>query len=181
MLQALWAEARASGLQASRDAVVQLERRGRDWQVHCRSGNRHSAAWLVVSAGVASGLLLENLGHLLPMEPVLGQALELELAAAPHWNWPGVCQWRGLNLVPRPDLPGRRLWLGATLEPGSQASPGALADLRRWGTRRHPPQPPPSWAGCTRPDWCATGRGALPARGAGQPPCWSSWSLGCWW
>lgn len=144
VLQALWAEARASGLQASRDAVVQLERRGRDWQVHCRSGNRHSAAWLVVSAGVASGLLLENLGHLLPMEPVLGQALELELAAAPHWNWPGVCQWRGLNLVPRPDLPGgRRLWLGATLEPGSQASPGALADLRRWGDAASSPTTTP--------------------------------------
>jgi glycine/D-amino acid oxidase-like deaminating enzyme len=35
--------------------------------------------------------------------------------------------WQGINLVPRA---GGRLWLGATLEPGDQADPAALAALR---------------------------------------------------
>ena len=73
------------------------------------------------------------------MEPVLGQALELELADQPNWQgpdwqWPGAVVWRGINLVPRPDLQGgKRLWLGATLEPGTNACPDALAALRGWG------------------------------------------------
>lgn len=42
--------------------------------------------------------------------------------------------WRGVNLVPRPDLEGgRRLWLGATLEPGREADPDQLRELRGLG------------------------------------------------
>lgn len=134
VLLALWRECRRLGLQAHGDAAARLERHGAGWLVHGRSGHRHGATWLVISAGVHSGTLLAHLGHQLPMEPVLGQALELELEAAPAWTWPGVLVWKGLNLVPRPDLPGgRHCWLGATLEPGNQASAAALADLRRWG------------------------------------------------
>jgi glycine/D-amino acid oxidase-like deaminating enzyme len=144
VLQAIWSEARSAGLRASRDAVTALERCGSDWQVHCRSGARPRANWLVISAGVASADLLAGLGHRLPMEPVLGQALELELAETPPWDqgerpWPGAVVWRGINLVPRPDLPGgRRFWLGATLEPGDLPSATALADLRRWGAAELP-------------------------------------------
>jgi glycine/D-amino acid oxidase-like deaminating enzyme len=40
--------------------------------------------------------------------------------------------WRGINLVPRPDLAnGRRFWLGATLEPGTSATAAALEGLRQ--------------------------------------------------
>jgi glycine/D-amino acid oxidase-like deaminating enzyme len=139
VLAALWCEAWAAGLQTSRDTVRALERSGSDWQVHCQSGNSRQACWLVLSAGVASAGLLAGLGHQLPMEPVLGQALELELAETPPWEqgehpWPGAVVWRGINVVPRPDLPGGgRFWLGATLEPGDQPSASALAHLRSWG------------------------------------------------
>jgi glycine/D-amino acid oxidase-like deaminating enzyme len=144
VLQALWSEARAAGLRTCRDTVTALERCGSDWQVHCRSGGRPRASWLVISAGLASAGLLANLGHQLPMEPVLGQALELELAETPPWEqgqrpWPGAVVWRGINLVPRPDLPGgRRFWLGATLEPGDRPSATALAHLRSWGAAELP-------------------------------------------
>ncbi len=133
-LRGLWAVSRSAGLQAHRDSVARLERRGSGWLVHGQSGARHQAPWLVICAGVQSGALLAPLGHERPMQPVLGQALELDWPQNPRWNWPGVVVWQGLNLVPRPDLEGgRRCWLGATLEPGHQASPEALAKLRHWG------------------------------------------------
>ena len=134
VLEALWHECRQLGLEAHRDTATSLERSGSTWLAHTGSGQCHRAAWLVISAGVHSGMLLQSLGHQLPMEPVLGQALELELAAAQTWSWPGVTVWKGVNVVPRPDLTGgRRCWLGATLEPGDQACATALAELRGWG------------------------------------------------
>ena len=60
------------------------------------------------------------------MEPVLGQALELQLGSEPP-AWNGCLIWKGINLVPRPN---RRLWLGATVEPGDAASAPALAELQ---------------------------------------------------
>jgi glycine/D-amino acid oxidase-like deaminating enzyme len=104
--------------------------RGR-WGLRLAGGSWLEADWLVLALGQETETLLAGLGLPLPLQPVLGQALELELAGTPAWNWPGVVVWRGMNLVPRPDLPGgQRLWLGATLEPGQTADPGALATLR---------------------------------------------------
>jgi len=52
----------------------------------------------------------------------------------PLWNWPGAVVHGGVNLVPRPDLPGgRRFWLGATLEPALRADPARLETLRELG------------------------------------------------
>lgn len=142
LMAALLASARRQGLSCRREAAVRLQRGGRGrerfWRLTTSAGSVLEAPWLVLAAGVATGALLQELGHGLASEPVLGQAVELELPTRPAWaapgsDWPGVVQWRGLNLVPRPDLPGgRRLWLGATLEPGSRADPDALAGLRSW-------------------------------------------------
>jgi glycine/D-amino acid oxidase-like deaminating enzyme len=141
-MAALRASARAGGLNVLREAACRLERSGHGagggWSLICSAGSRVEAPWLVLCAGVATAALLERLGHSLPMEPVLGQALELELDGLPAWSsqaggWPGGVVWRGINLVPRPDLTGwRRCWLGATLEPGNLADPAALRDLRGW-------------------------------------------------
>ena len=138
LLAALLASARRYGLHALPEAAAALERTGRiGWRVHTSAGKRLEASWLVLSAGLASANLLATVGQPLALEPVLGQALELELTGAPPWSqedWPGAVVWRGFNLVPRPDLPGgRRCWLGATLEPGERAGADALARLRRWG------------------------------------------------
>ncbi len=149
-MAALLASARQGGLRCLGEAAERLERRGQGagrgqhWRLIGSAGTVLEAPWLVVCAGVATPALLQGLGHAIPMEPVLGQALELELDIEPGWSqpdgggpgrgWPGVVAWRGINLVPRPDLPGRRrLWLGATLEPGQRADPAALAELRTWG------------------------------------------------
>lgn len=139
-MAALLASARAGGLTCLPEAASRLERSGQGpsagWRLIGSAGSRVEAPWLVLCAGVATAGLLESLGHHLPMEPVLGQALELELEEGLPGlaAWPGVVVWRGVNLVPRPDLRGgRRLWLGATVEPGQTPDPGALSDLRGWG------------------------------------------------
>ena len=138
-MAALRADAEQHGLVGHAEAAVAVERHNGRWRVQCRGGEWLESPWVVLSAGVCSAELIEPLGHALPMEPVLGQALELELADQPNWQgpdwqWPGAVVWRGINLVPRPDLQGgKRLWLGATLEPGTQACPEALAALRGWG------------------------------------------------
>jgi glycine/D-amino acid oxidase-like deaminating enzyme len=122
---------------------------GRRWRLQLAGGAELQAAWLVLTLGLGTGKLLAGLGLDLPLEPVLGQALELalaaEAAAPPSWSWPGVVVWRGVNLVPRPDLEGgRRLWLGATVEAGDHATAAALAELRRLGGEA------PPWLGHAR-------------------------------
>ena len=138
-LQALLSDGIEAGLRHQSGRAVALEPHGGGWQVHLDPGGVAEAEWVLVCAGVASGALLETLGVQKPMEPVLGQALELERApndtqpTPPEtlWNWPGAVVHSGINLVPRPDLPGgRRFWLGATLEPGVRADPARLETLQ---------------------------------------------------
>ena len=137
---ALRADGQAAGLQEQASAATTLERQpnaGPDgrWQLRLADGSTLRCRWVVLSAGLASPALLTPLGHGRPQTPVLGQALELELPSgcADPSSWPGSLSWDGINLVPRP---GRRLWLGATLEPGQgligrTPSPEAAAALER--------------------------------------------------
>ena len=115
------------GLELVNERVLALERQPGGWRVHGHSSAQASeAAWLVVAAGLASEELLDPLGHQRPLQPVLGQCLELATAAALPWPCPVV--WQGLNLVPRP---GGGLWLGATLEPGDQADLDLLEPMQQ--------------------------------------------------
>lgn len=103
------------------------------WHLDLADGSQLSGDWLLVCAGLASPSLLAPLGIERPMEPVLGQAVELQLALplAPGQDpWAGCLVWQGVNLVPRP---GGRLWLGASLEPGTKADPEALKTLLNLG------------------------------------------------
>ena len=141
-LRALQRDGHAAGLEHQSGRAVALEPRGAGWRVRLACGGVEEAEWVVVCAGLGSGSLLETVGVTRAMEPVLGQALEMELApdnrrpSQPEalWNWPGAVVRSGINLVPRPDLPGsRRFWLGATLEPGLKAEAAPLASMRAMG------------------------------------------------
>jgi len=131
-LEALHSDATACGLTSVEDTVIGLHPcgKGSGWQVELATGQRLEAETLVLAAGLGSNTLLGTQRTEARLEPVLGQALELELPeATAHqgYSWPGAVIWQDINLVPRPDLPGgRRLWLGASLEPGSRADPAAL-------------------------------------------------------
>ncbi|MCP9850337.1 FAD-binding oxidoreductase [Cyanobium sp. Morenito 9A2] len=126
---ALEADGTAHGLLLEREpaAAIAPTPGGRGgWRVQLAGGTALGADSVVVAAGLGSGPLLASLGIELALEPVLGQALELELAATTPELWPGSVVWQGINLVPRPF---RRLWIGATLEPGESANPDALTNL----------------------------------------------------
>jgi len=160
-LEALHSDASAAGLTSLPETVTTIEprRQGGGWQVRLRDGRALEAEWVVLAAGIEGQSLLAALasqgargaavraGPPLKLEPVLGQALELEVEASvaqaigqpppqqsnsdPIPGWPGVVVWQGICLVPRPDLPGgRRLWLGSSLEPGREPDPEALQNLR---------------------------------------------------
>ena len=176
-MEAFHSDATAAGLSSRTDTVAAVERaRGsRGWRVVLASGLQLETEWLVLCAGMGSAALLNPLlggepggeGKEGLLEPVLGQALELELptaVAAGGWSWPGALVWQGTNLVPRPDLPGGRLfWLGATLEPGRQGDPGALEELRHLGGGA------PAWLREARERRRWEG---LRARPAGRPAPW---------
>jgi len=87
-LQALLGDGRRLGIQTCGEAATRLERRSGQWTVHTQTGQALQAEAVVLSAGVASAGLLEPLDHFLPLEPVLGQALELELPPGTHWGGP---------------------------------------------------------------------------------------------
>lgn len=134
VMAAMQAEASRAGVVCVADRALRIERQ-QPWRLTLASGGQLEAPWLVLALGMGTAPLLEGIGLPVHLDPVLGQALELELASDPRWQWPGAVVWQGVNLVPRPDLQpgGRRLWLGATLEPGAQASPKVLNNLRHLG------------------------------------------------
>ena len=105
---------------------------------------RHQGAWrvglgdddgpvtadhVVVCSGLASQELLLPLGHGRPMEPVLEQVLQLQLASSKALGsqWPAVLVSHGVNLVRHG---ADQLWLGATLEPGTDPDAAAAAALK---------------------------------------------------
>ena len=137
-LEAIGQDMARLGISTLHGSAAALKPSGAGWRVLLQGGGHAEADWVVLAAGLGQAELLASLGQQLAMEPVLGQALELERhgaepapASASGWNWPGVIHWQGTNLIPRPDLPGgARFWLGATLEPGQRADDSSLETMR---------------------------------------------------
>ena len=120
------------GLEVVAAAARRLERSSEGWRLHLASGEERRAEVVVLAAGLELATLWPEAAAASSapqLAPVLGQALELQVPEdiPDPWHWPGSLAWQGINLVPRP---GRRLWLGATLEPGMTADPAALERLR---------------------------------------------------
>ena len=155
-LRLLAEDAEAAGLIRRQTWATALRQAETGWALELAGGERISADWVVLAAGLGSNALLpEGLRCAAPaLEPVLGQALELELDPADRPRaetapWPGAIVWRGINLIARPcrlepEAPWR-LWLGATLEPGREAAAEPLARLRDLGGEA------PDWLRRARP------------------------------
>ena len=121
--QCLRAALQDQGVQQIQEPVVSLERNSsveeKQWRLQLAGGTNLSQDAVVIGAALGSKALLESLGHSLPMTPVLGQVLDLELISDQHnWSgWPAVLVSHGINLIPHGT---NQIWIGATLEPGVQ-------------------------------------------------------------
>ena len=124
--QALRRELAQLGVSLMPSQARRLERQQQRWRLELNDGTSVVANQVVICTGLASQQLLAPLGHERAMEPVLGQVLQLRITdpTALHNPWPAVLVSHGVNLV-RHGLD--QLWLGATLEPGTE--PDAAATL----------------------------------------------------
>ena len=115
------------------DKVISLEResttRKKQWKLHLANGKSYSKEIVVICAAQGTETLLKPLGHNIPIAPVLGQVLDLELQTDEQdWaRWPAVLISERTNLIP---YRNNRLILGATLEPGTEASQTTLEKMQ---------------------------------------------------
>ncbi len=111
------------GVQQIQEPVVSLERNSfveqKQWRLQLAGGTNLSQDAVVICAALGSEALLKPLGHSLPMAPVLGQVLDLELISDQHnWTgWPAVLVSHGINLITHGPT---QIWMGATHYPGVQ-------------------------------------------------------------
>ena len=119
-------------VKAIQESVLRVERRAstspKRWRLHLASGTHLDQHTIVISAALGSEALLQPLGHCRPLEPILGQVLELEVESeSNNWaGWPAVLVSHGFNLIPRDR---NHLWIGATLEPGEQPDSASLKKM----------------------------------------------------
>ncbi|MXZ83262.1 MAG: FAD-binding oxidoreductase [Synechococcus sp. SB0666_bin_14] len=116
------------GVQRRPAQVTGLQPEGKNWRLRLQASDPDCPTTLLASAvvlctGLGTGRLLAALDPAIrlnwPMTPVLGQAAELHCPMLPPQGLPGPVVWRGVHLIPRPQ--DRRLWIGATVEPGDQS------------------------------------------------------------
>ncbi len=95
------------------------------WELYLSNGLTINTNNLVICTAIGTSKLLKNLGYDILMEPILGQALEVELQSSnKDWNgWPAVLMSQGVNFIPHKK---NRIIIGATLEPGHKANINCL-------------------------------------------------------
>ncbi len=115
------------------ESVISIERRssqpGQRWGIHLTDGSFHKLDSIIICCSLGAESLLKQLDYYIKQEPILGQAMELELKSDSYdWsNWPAVLISNGINLIPRSN---NRLWLGATLEPSLKPNNDLLQELK---------------------------------------------------
>ena len=120
-------------VQKINESVLAIERKSttkiRQWEIHLSNGKSYSPEIIVLCTAVGTDTLLKPLGHHLPIEPVLGQVLNLKLKDdGQSWaNWPAVLNSNKKNLIPNGN---NHLILGATLEPGTCPNAQALKEMQ---------------------------------------------------
>jgi len=77
------------------------------------AGEEKQCDYLVIAAGLGSVSLTTDLAQNLPMQPVLGQALQLRLEQKPDTDFQPVITGEDIHIVP---LGGGEYWVGATVE-----------------------------------------------------------------
>ncbi len=115
------------------EKVIGLEKisttQKRQWKIYLSNGKSYKKEIIVLCTALGTEALLKPLGHSLPITPVLGQVIDLELKEDGHnWeHWPAVLISQKTNLIP---YARNRLILGATVEPGTDANHQALKHMQ---------------------------------------------------
>ena len=115
------------------DEVILIERTSntskKKWHIHLKNGQPLTKEIVIICAAMGSDALVKPLGHNLPIAPVLGQVMDLEIKAdQKNWSgWPAVLISEGINLIP---YATNRILLGATLEPGTKKNTEYLKQIK---------------------------------------------------
>ncbi len=84
---------------------------------------------IILCNAMGSEALIQPLGHIRKLIPILGQVLEIKInkEATDSADLPAVLNTHGFNLIPQSD---NHLLIGATLEPGIEAKENLLINMK---------------------------------------------------
>ncbi len=101
----------------------------KQWVLKLQDGKTISQDYIVICAAMGSNLLLNPLGHDCAIEPVLGQAIKVQLNIYNNdfSKWPAVLINQGINMIPDGD---KQMIIGATLEPGTKPNIDSLTKMK---------------------------------------------------
>tara|TARA_Y100001968_G_scaffold327547_1_gene372804 strand:- start:1254 stop:2375 length:1122 start_codon:yes stop_codon:yes gene_type:complete len=113
-------------------SVIKLKRslsfKSKKWQVILGSKENLEKDIVIICAALGSKKLLAPLGHLIDLEPIVGQVLDLEIDIKYNTNisWPAVINYKKYNLILKNK---NRMLVGATVEKGTSPKKKFLADM----------------------------------------------------
>ena len=89
------------------------------WSIQLESNQSINQDYIVICSALNTQKLLNPLGHQVLLEPILGQAFEIDLAnKVINWKkWPAILNFQSINFIPHHP---NRLIIGATIEKSSE-------------------------------------------------------------
>tara|TARA_Y100001968_G_scaffold240265_1_gene223792 strand:+ start:31 stop:1134 length:1104 start_codon:yes stop_codon:yes gene_type:complete len=91
------------------------------WNIDLDNNQSINQDYIVICSALNTQKLLKPLGHEIPLEPILGQVIELELKnRTSNWKeWPAILNYQSVNFIHHnPNL----MLIGATVERGTKPS-----------------------------------------------------------
>ncbi len=98
------------------------------WKIHLEENYNLITDYVIICSALNSQNLIKPLGHERGMEPILGQAIEVDIGNNINLdNWPSVLSIHGVNLIPSGI---NKMLVGATLEAGDKPSEEQLKKMQ---------------------------------------------------
>ena len=93
----------------------------KDWKIYLENKNSIYQDYIVICSAINTQKLLNPLGHLINLEPVLGQVVELELKKnlTNFGKWPAILNYQSINFIHHKP---NHMIMGATIESGAVPS-----------------------------------------------------------
>ena len=132
VMSSLMKELEKYGVKKTNKKVSAIKRiktnHGKRWQLNLDNEGHLNKKTIVICSAATSEELIKPLGYDYPIQPVLGQAIKVQLSDKKNnWSeWPAVLTITGMNLIPQDN---NHLIIGATLEAGELANEACLKNL----------------------------------------------------